>query len=215
MLSNMVNVIDDNDSLRSAIVLTLEDAGYNVKSWASGQVFLENPAPLNHSVVVLDLLMPNLNGIGLISHINHFDLNTQFVFISGAAAPSEIISAFHQGACDFLLKPFDTETLIAAVDKALKVINQRLHQKEDAATLKDRFNTLTAKEKLVFENISEGIKIKQIATQLNLAEITVKVYKAKIMHKLDLKSLAELAKFSQTLSSQLPENSNIYSKPKD
>ncbi len=215
MLSNLVNVIDDDDSLRSAIVLTLEDAGYNVKSFASGQVFLENPSLLNNSVVVLDLLMPNLNGLGLISHINHFDINTQVVFISGAAAPSEIISAFHHGACDFILKPFEIDTLIAAVDKALEVINQRMHQKKDADSLMDKFNTLTAKEKVVFEKIVDGGKIKQIATQLDLAEITVKVYKAKIMHKLDSKSLTELAKFSQALSLQLPTNSNFSSNPTD
>lgn len=209
MLSNLVHIIDDDDSLRNAIALTLQEAGYNVKSWASAQGFLEAPYLLDNSVVVLDLQMPNLNGLGLISHLNHVDINIQVVFISGAAAPSEIIAAFHHGACDFLLKPFETEMLIAAVDKALQRVNQRVFQKKDADLLMGKFNTLTAKEKIVFVQIVNGGKIKEIATQLDLAEITVKVYKAKIMHKLGFESFAELMKFSQLLNLQSLSSNNL------
>jgi FixJ family two-component response regulator len=200
MQSNFVHVIDDDDSLRNAIVLILQEAGYRVKDWASGQSFLESSTKIDNSVIFVDLQMPILTGLGLISHLNQSDMNVQVVFISGNAVPSEVVSAFNQGASDFLLKPFDMDMLLAAAEKAMQTIHKNVHQKATAGALLAKFNTLTPREKVLLEPLVSGGRIRDIAAQLDLAEITVKVYKAKIMRKLGVSSLSELIVFSQSLN---------------
>jgi|DEB19_MinimDraft_2_1074335.scaffolds.fasta_scaffold57751_1 FixJ family two-component response regulator len=200
MQSNFVHVIDDDDSLRNAIVLILQEAGYQVGSWAGAKSFLEESTDIDNSVILLDLQMPDLTGLGLISDLNQSNMNVQVVFISGHAAPSEVVAAFRQGAYDFLLKPFDMDTLLSAVEKAMQVIVTRANQKIITSESIDKFNTLTPREKLLFERLLSSGKIKDIAKQLDLAEITVKVYKAKILHKLGVSSQAELVLFSQSLN---------------
>ncbi len=200
MQSNFVHVIDDDDSLRNAIVSILQEAGYKVQAWASGQSFLDDSTEIDNSLILLDLQMPNLTGLGLIARLNETDMNVQVVFISGHAAPSEVVAAFRQGASDFMLKPFDMDLLLSTVEKSMQIIHTRCNQKELVSASMDKFNTLTPKEKVLYERLVSGGKIKEIAEQLGLAEITVKVYKAKILYKLGISSQTELVIFSQSLN---------------
>lgn len=200
MQSIFVHVIDDDDSLKNAIVLILQEAGYKVQSWASGQSFLDNSTEIDNSLILLDLQMPNLTGLGLIARLNETDMNVQVVFISGHASASEVVAAFRQGACDFLLKPFDMNTLLSTVEKSMQIIHARRNQKVVVSASMEKFNTLTPKEKVLFERLVIGGRIKEIAAQLDLADITVKVYKAKILYKLGINSQAELIIFSQSLN---------------
>ena len=200
MQSNFVHVIDDDDSLRTVIASILQEAGYKVQAWASGQSFLDDSTEIDNSLILLDLQMPNLTGLGLIARLNETDMNVQVIFISGHAAPCEVVAAFRYGASDFLLKPFDIDLLLSTVEKSMQIIHARCNQKELVSASMDKFNTLTPKEKVLYERLVSGGRIKEIAEQLGLAEITVKVYKAKILHKLGISSQTELIIFSQSLN---------------
>jgi two-component system response regulator FixJ len=199
ILSETLHVIDDDASMRDAISEILVEAGYVVQTWASGVAFFGALNATTSGVVVLDLQMPELNGLALINQLNQAKLNIQVIFISGHAMPSDVIAAFHRGAGDFLLKPFTRLALLEAVANSTFFVSQdrRLKQNTQAAIVK--FNTLTPREKEIFKSLASGMAIKDLAMHYQLAEITVKVHKAQIMRKLGLDSLQDILRFSQSL----------------
>jgi len=152
---------------------------------------------------VLDLQMPELNGLALINQLNQAKLNIQIIFISGHAQPPDVIAAFHRGAADFLLKPFTRLALLEAVKKSALVVSQNRLLKLNTQAAMAKFNTLTPREKEIFKSLASGMTIKGLTMHYQLAEITVKVHKAQIMRKLEIDSFQDILRFSQSLPSEL------------
>lgn len=203
IFSEPLHVVDDDDSMRDAISAILVDAGYAVQTWASGTAFIGALSASTSGVVVLDLQMPGLNGLALINQLNQAKLNIQIIFISGHAQPPDVIAAFHRGAADFLLKPFNRLALLEAVKKSALVVSQNRLLKLNTQAAMAKFNTLTPREKEIFKSLASGMTIKGLTMQYQLAEITVKVHKAQIMRKLEIDSFQDILRFSQSLPSEL------------
>ena len=203
IFSEPLHVVDDDDSMRDAISAILDAAGYAVQTWASGTAFLDALNASTSGVVVLDLQMPELNGLALINQLNQAKLNIQIIFISGHAQPPDVIAAFHRGAADFLLKPFTRLALLEAVKKSALVVSQNRLLKLNTQAAMAKFNTLTPREKEIFKSLASGMTIKGLTMQYQLAEITVKVHKAQIMRKLEIDSFQDILRFSQSLPSEL------------
>jgi len=203
IFSEPLHVVDDDDSMRDAISAILVDAGYAAQTWASGTAVIGALSASTSGVVVLDLQMPELNGLALINQLNQAKLNIQIIFISGHAQPPDVIAAFHRGAADFLLKPFTRLALLEAVKKSALVVSQNRLLKLNTQAAMAKFNTLTPREKEIFKSLASGMTIKGLTMHYQLAEITVKVHKAQIMRKLEIDSFQDILRFSQSLPSEL------------
>ena len=203
IFSEPLHVVDDDDSMRDAISAILVDAGYAAQTWASGTAFLGALNESTSGVVVLDLQMPELNGLALINQLNQAKLNIQVIFISGHAQSPDVIAAFHRGAADFLLKPFTRLALLEAVERSALVVSQNRLLKLNTQAAMAKFNTLTPREKEIFKSLASGMTIKGLTMHYQLAEITVKVHKAQIMRKLEIDSFQDILRFSQSLPSEL------------
>ena len=195
----VIHVVDDDDSLRTAIQRLLVAAGYRVRVYASAGEFLLEPPGDAPGCLLLDLKMPGPSGLDLQEALKHHDIRLPVVFLTGHGDLPTGVQAMKAGALDFLTKPVERDTLFAAVAKALQV-DAALRATRSADTERQtRFAQLTAREREVFELVVAGKLNKQIAGELGIAERTVKAQRASVMAKLGAANAAELGKIAAEL----------------
>jgi len=188
-----VHLIDDDDSFRTAIARVLQFAGYRIREYSSAEAFLlQQSARSDSGCILLDLRMPGPSGLELHEAIGRMEDALPVVFVSGHGDVVSTARAMKTGAVDFLVKPVDRDSLLAAVSAAVardaKQRTRRYRQHE----LEARFAALLPREREVFEHVVAGKLNKQIAAMLGIAERTVKAHRAQVMEKMCAGSLAEL-----------------------
>jgi FixJ family two-component response regulator len=193
----LVCVVDDDQSVRRSLRRLFKSAGHAAEMFASAEAYLAREIFAGPVCLVLDVRMPGLNGLDLQQALESRGACEQIVFITGHNDVPTCSTALKKGAVDFLMKPFDSEELLAAVKQALiRSWNCRVKWSERKAA-RARIDTLTPREFEVLRFVLAGLLNKQIAAELNTAEKTVKVHRGRVTQKLGQTSVAELVRFSQ------------------
>jgi FixJ family two-component response regulator len=200
----IIHVVDDDDSLRTAVVRLLRAAGYDVRSYATaGEFILARPAN-TPGCLVLDVNMPGPSGLDLQEALSKVGDELPIVFLTGHGDIPMSVRAIKAGAVDFLTKPVQRQALLDAVQNALVRDAGRRAARERDGAARARFETLTPRERGVFTLVVAGKANKQIAAQLGISERTVKAHRAQVVEKMQVMSLAELVHIADQLASHLP-----------
>jgi FixJ family two-component response regulator len=194
-----VHVVDDDDGVRKALGRMLDAAGYRVRSYASAGEFLMAEKADEPACLVLDVRMPGPSGLDLQSALARQEDPLPVVFLTGHGDIPMTVRALKAGAVDFLTKPVDKRTLLAAVDGALAQAASRRAERDVLADLQARYAALSPREREVFAQVVTGKLNKQIAGDIGAAERTVKAHRAKVMEKMQAGSVADLVRMAERL----------------
>jgi len=172
----------------------LRASGYPAKEYESAEAFLANPPADLDGCLVLDMRMPGLNGLELQAAINARGWSLPIVFVTGHGDVPETVRAMKGGAVDFLIKPVEGDVLLAAIERAHERAASARRERAELSGLRERFDTLTPREKEVMTLIVSGMLNKQVADDLGTAEKTIKVHRGRVMEKMQVASLAGLVR---------------------
>ena len=204
----VVAVVDDDPSVRRGLERLIRSVGWKAESFESAQEFLERRRTEPPSCVVLDLQLPGLSGLDLQKRMAEAGLYTPIVFLTGHGSIPASVQAMKAGAIEFLTKPFDEQDLLKAIEEAIEQDRRTRRQHADMRDLRDRYESLTAREKEVMRQVVSGLLNKQIAANLRITEDTVKFHRGHIMRKMCADSLPDLVRMAESLgigSNQRPE----------
>jgi FixJ family two-component response regulator len=206
----VVFVIDDDASVREALDDLLHSIGLHVQSFASTQKFLENKRADAPGCIVLDVRLPGPSGLEFQRTLTKLGVRLPVIFISGHGDISMSVEAIKAGAVDFLTKPLREQQLLDAIHAGIERDRARRAEEKNAAQLQERFDSLTPREREVLTIVVTGRPSKQIAAQLKLSEMTVKIHRSQMMRKMKAKSLVDLVRMADTLkvSSQVAGDPN-------
>ena len=195
----VVFVVDDDASVREAVKSLLCSVGLRVEVFGSALEFLARKLANAPSCLVLDVRLPGLGGLDFQAELTKAHVRIPIVFITGHGDIPMSVRAMKAGAVEFLTKPFRDQELLEAVQLGLKLDSERRDGETATADLRARFASLTAREKEVIAQVTTGRMNKQIAGDMGVSEITVKVHRGKAMRKIGAKSLADLLKMADAL----------------
>ena len=173
--------------------------GLDVRTYGSTRDFLDAKRPEVPSCLVLDVRLPGVSGLDFQAELNKSDINFPIIFISGHGDIPMTVRAIKAGAIEFLTKPFREQELLDAVQTGIQQDRQRRQNAAGMAGLQELLATLTTREREVMAHVVTGRMNKQIAADLDLSEITVKVHRGNVMHKMAAKSLADLVRMADRL----------------
>jgi len=193
---DMIYVVDDDPGVLKAVTRLLRSAGHEVAAFASPLGFLERHDGQSAGCLLLDVSMPELGGLEVQERIARSGSRLAIVFISGHGDIPRSVRAMKAGAVDFLVKPFTDDELLQAVEVALARSRAACRTGAELDALHERLDSLTAREREVFEYVVSGRLNKLIARDLGAAEKTVKVHRARVMHKMQAASLADLVRMA-------------------
>jgi two-component system response regulator FixJ len=195
-----VYVVDDDDGMRRALALLLNTVGYKTAAFASPKEFLEKFKIDTAGCLVLDIRMPGMSGLELQQHLNRIGSMLPVIFITGHGDVPMAVQAMKEGAFEFVQKPFRDQDLLDRVNHALEQDRQNRSHLALRADVLQRFESLTPREKQVMQLVVDGAANKVIAIDLALSERTVEIHRAKVMEKMDARSVAHLVKLQMSLS---------------
>ena len=193
-------VIDDDAGLRDGIGTLLRSVDIAVETFGSAKDFLRSKRPDVPGCLILDVRLPGMSGLEFQSELGRLGIHIPVVFITAHADVPMGVQAMKAGAVEFLCKPFREQDLLEAVRKAINKDFERRTKQSSLAAIQQHYGTLTPREKEVMAMIVSGMMNKQIAAKLDIAEITVKVHRASLIRKMDVKSLAELVRQADALA---------------
>ena len=194
----IVFVVDDDVSVRESLELLIRFAGWEPETFASAQEFLARPRALTPSCLVLDVSLPDLNGLDL-QKLVAGRTDMPIIFITGYGDIPVAVRAMKAGAVEFLTKPFDDEVLLGAIRNAIERSQAALGQEAELQALRDCYASLTPREREVMALVVSGLLNKQVGFKLGISEITVKAHRGRMMQKMKADSLADLVKIAQRL----------------
>jgi FixJ family two-component response regulator len=195
----IVFVIDDDESMRRALTNLFQSVGLKVEVFGSAPEMLHSKLPDVASCLVLDVRLPGVSGLDFQTELAKASIHIPIIFMSGHGDIPMSVRAMKGGAVDFLTKPFRDQDMLDAVVTAIERDRKRREADKLIAHLQALLEKLTPREREVFALVSSGLMNKQIAAELGLAEITVKLHRGHIMRKMDAKSLADLVRKAETL----------------
>jgi len=194
-----VFVVDDDESVRDSLRSLIRSAGLSVETFASAQQFLASAHSHEPSCLVLDVRLPGLNGLDLQRRLAETRIDTPIVFITGHGDIPMSVRAMKAGAVEFLTKPFRDEDLLDAIQQAVERNRVARRQQSQLADVRGRYESLTPREREVMALVVSGLLNKQIAAQLGVSEVTIKVHRGQVMQKMRAASLADLVRMSEKL----------------
>ena len=195
----IVFVVDDDVSVRESVELLIEFAGWQPETFASAKDFLARPRISTPCCLVLDVSLPDLNGLELQKLIASERTDMPIIFITGHGDVPMTVQAMKAGAVEFLTKPFDDEVLLSAIRHALKRSAAVLDDQAETTAMRNTYESLTPREQDVMRLVVAGMLNKQIGLTLGISEITVKAHRGKVMQKMKADSVADLVKTAMKL----------------
>src|SRR6266850_6044674 len=198
-LQNHVFVVEDDPSMRNALKNLLRSVGLESRQFASAQEFLEADRPDGPRCLILDVRLPGLSGLDLQKDLARAGIEIPIIFITAHGDIPMSVRAMKAGAVEFVTKPFRDEDLLDAIHAALERDREALAQRMETAELRQRFGSLTPREREVMASVVKGLLNKQIAAELGTAEITVKIQRSRVMKKMKADSLPGLVRMAARL----------------
>jgi len=195
----MVFIVDDDDGVRRAMSALMESVGYVHTAYASASEFLRHYNAGRPGCLVLDIRMPEMSGLELQQELNKRGYHIPVIFVTGHGDVPMAVEAMKKGAFDFVQKPFRDQDLLDRVNHALQQDNSQRQETADKDEVLQRWNTLTQREKEVMALIVEGKANKVVAQDLNLSERTVEIHRARVMEKMQVRSVAQLVRLSMLI----------------
>ena len=189
-------IVDDDPSVRRGLSRLVRSAGYEAESFASAHEFINSAARTRPGCLVLDVHLPDLNGLELQASLATSGDASPIVFITGLGDIPTSVRAMKGGAVDFLTKPFEAQALLDAIGEALARDRRSRQERAEVGALERSMAKLTPREREVFDRVVLGLLNKQIALELGTAEKTVKVHRGRVMQKLGAKSIADLVRIA-------------------
>jgi FixJ family two-component response regulator len=195
----IVFIVDDDASMRRALANLFQSVGLKVEVFGSAPEMLRSKLPDVPSCLVLDIRLPGLSGLDFQTELTKANVRMPIIFMTGHGDIPMTVKAMKSGAVDFLTKPFRDQDMLDAVVTAVERDRQRRESDRVLASLQALLETLTSRERQILALVSSGLMNKQIAAELGLAEITVKIHRGHIMKKMGAKTLVDLVKKAKTL----------------
>ena len=195
----IVFVVDDDVSVRESLELLIQNEGWLPKTFASAQEFLDCPRALVPNCLLLDISLPGMNGLDLQKRIAVERTDLPIIFITGSGDVPKTVQAMKAGAVEFLTKPFNDEVLLTAIRQALERSRLALAQEAEMREFRDRYSSLTPREREVMGLVVSGLLNKQVAGELAITESTVKAHRGQVMQKMKANSVADLVKMTAKL----------------
>jgi FixJ family two-component response regulator len=196
----IVFVVDDDVSVRESLELLISFAGWRPEVFSSAEEFLTRPRVLVPNCLILDVSLPDLNGLELQKLVAGDRADMPIIFITGHGDIPMTVQAMKAGAVEFLTKPFDDDVLLGAIQHAIARSERALGKDAEIQALRDRYASLTAREREVMVLVVSGLLNKQAGSELGISEITVKAHRGKVMQKMKADSIADLVKMAVKLS---------------
>ena len=204
----IVFVVDDDPLVRDSVADLLWSAGFAAQTFGSAREFIQSERPdVSAACLILDVELPDLSGLDLQTDLAKSGIEVPIIFLTGHGDIPKSVRAMKAGAVEFLTKPFRAEELVDAVRQALVGDRDCRKQRSDTLELRERLGTLTPRERQVLALVVAGLLNKQIAGELGTTELTIKVHRGRVMHKMKAASLADLVRMAEKLKISPPQPS--------
>ena len=195
----IIAIVDDDASVREGLQSLIRSAGWRVETFVSAREFLGRLGTEVPSCLILDLQLPGLSGLDLQERMAEVGLEIPIVFLTGHGDIPASVQAMKAGAVEFLTKPLDEQKLLQAIQEAIERDRRTRQQHAEIRELRERYESLTAREQQVMQEVVSGLLNKQIAAELDITEFTVKIHRGHVMRKMRADSLPDLVRMAESL----------------
>lgn len=192
----LIHIVDDEDAIRRSASFMLKTSGYVVETWSSGAAFLKEVRHAEHGCVLLDVRMPEIDGLEVQKILVERGVTMPVIILTGHGDVSIAVRAMKMGAVEFIEKPFEKAALVGAIEAAFDRITAADGARAQAADARRILGALTPRERDVLEGLARGLPNKTIAYDLGISPRTVEVHRANLMIKLDVRSLSDVLRIA-------------------